>query len=78
MIVEGFIPGSSTADISISGGLTDIWDNWDDFLEKAAALEDAASEVATLAAQGGFAAAQEAASNLGGNCGACHRPYRQR
>ena len=78
MIVEGFIPGSGAQDISISGGLPDIWDNWDDFLEKAAALEDAASEVAVLAAQGGFAAAQEAAGNLGANCGGCHRPYRQR
>ena len=78
MLVEGFIPGSSTTDISVSGGLPDIWDNWDDFLEKAAALEDATAEVATLAAQGGFAAAQEAAGNLGANCGGCHRPYRQR
>ncbi len=78
MIEEGFIPGTGTSDISISGGLPDIWDNWDDFLEKAAALEDAASEVAALAAQGGFAAAQEAAGNLGANCGGCHRPYRQR
>jgi cytochrome c556 len=34
MIVEGFIPGSSAQDISISSGLPDIWDNWDDFLEK--------------------------------------------
>ena len=78
MIVEGFIPGSDTQDISISGGLPDIWDNWDDFLEKAAALEDAANVVANLASQGGFAAAQEAANNLGANCGGCHRPYRQR
>jgi len=78
MITEGFIPGSSTEDKAGSGGLPDIWSNWDDFLSKAAALETAATEIATLAAQGGFAAAQTAAGELGANCGGCHRPYRQR
>jgi len=78
MITEGFIPGGSAGDTAGSGGLPDIWSNWDDFLSKAAALETAATEIATLAAQGGFAAAQEAAGELGANCGGCHRPYRQR
>ncbi|HEY5622537.1 MAG TPA: cytochrome c [Gammaproteobacteria bacterium] len=78
MIVDGFPSGSGVGEVSISNGLPDIWDNWDDFQAKASALQSAASEVATLAGRGGFAAAQEAASNLGGNCGACHRPYRQR
>jgi cytochrome c556 len=78
MITEGFIPGSSAEDKAGSGGLPDIWSNWDDFLAKAAALETAATEISALAAQGGFAAAQEAAGELGANCGGCHRPYRQR
>ena len=78
MISEGFIAGSSTEDLPSSGGLPDIWNNWDDFLGKAAALESAATEIAALAADGGFDAAQAAASELGANCGGCHRPYRQR
>jgi cytochrome c556 len=78
MITEGFVANSSTDDVPGSGGLPDIWSNWDDFMVKAAALEDAANEVARLAAQGGFAAAQDAANELGANCGGCHRPYRQR
>ncbi|MFL2555017.1 MAG: c-type cytochrome [Candidatus Rariloculaceae bacterium] len=78
MLTEGFIAGSSSEELPGSSGLPDIWDNWDDFVEKSAALEASATEVATLAAEGGFAAAQAAASELGGNCGGCHRPYRQR
>jgi cytochrome c556 len=78
MITEGFIAGSGADDLPGSGGLPDIWTNWDDFLGKAAALESAATEIAALAANGGFAAAQAAASELGANCGGCHRPYRQR
>ena len=78
MLTEGFITGSSSEELPGSSGLPDIWDNWDDFVEKSAALEASATEIATLAAEGGFAAAQAAASELGGNCGGCHRPYRQR
>ena len=78
MITEGFVDGSSSEELPGSGGLPDIWSNWDDFMTKAAALEDAANEVSRLAAQGGFAAAQDAANELGANCGGCHRPYRQR
>ncbi|MFL2546915.1 MAG: c-type cytochrome [Candidatus Rariloculaceae bacterium] len=78
MITEGFVANSSADDVAGSGGLPDIWSNWDDFMAKAAALEDAANQVSMLAGQGGFAAAQEAANELGANCGGCHRPYRQR
>jgi len=78
MITEGFVAGSSAEDLPGSSGLPDIWANWDDFMSKAAALENAATEISMLAAQGGFAAAQDAANELGANCGGCHRPYRQR
>jgi cytochrome c556 len=78
MITEGFVANSSSTDIPGSAGLPEIWSDWDDFVSKAAALETAATEIANLAAQGGFAAAQAAAGELGANCGGCHRPYRQR
>ena len=64
MIVDGFPSGSGVGEVSISNGLPDIWDNWDDFQAKASALQSAASEVATLAGRGGFAAAYFAALAL--------------
>lgn len=73
MIVEGFevegVPAGSRS-------LPDIWANMADFQDKAQATVDAITAVANAAQSGDFAGAKELAGNVGGTCGACHRPYR--
>ncbi|WP_169052654.1 c-type cytochrome [Pseudooceanicola onchidii] len=49
-----------------------IWDNWNDFTAKAAALQSAAQDMDAGSAEG-VAAGMLA---IGGACGACHQPYR--
>lgn len=51
-----------------------IWEQFDDFTAKGAALEQAALAVASAAESGGDVAA--AAKAMGGTCGACHGMYR--
>ena len=74
MISDGFIPDSIVAG---SRALPPIWENWDDFVQRAQDLQAAAESVAGLAADGGFAAGQSAALDIGQNCGACHDSYRE-
>lgn len=56
--------------------LPGIWDNMDDFSEKAAALADAANTFAGLAATGDQAATLGGLRAFGGTCGNCHDSYR--
>jgi cytochrome c556 len=55
-----------------SEALPAIWENWDDFMSKAAAMEAAVGsvDVSTLeSVQGGM-------RTIGGSCGGCHKVYR--
>jgi len=54
----------------------EIWDNWDDFQAKAAALADAANALVAATESGGFAAGQGLVRPMRDTCGGCHRPYR--
>lgn len=74
MISDGFIPDSA---VEGSRALPAIWENWDDFVQRAQDLQAAAESVASMAAGGGLSAAQSAALDLGQNCGACHDSYRE-
>ena len=52
----------------------EIWTNFDDFVEKAMALENAALDVeSTLTSEDGLRGAM---TSLGGTCKACHSLYR--
>lgn len=64
-------------EMSIDGtrAKAEIWDNWDDFEAKWAALGPAAEAMKTAAAEGPDAIAP-ALGALGGTCKACHTAYR--
>lgn len=74
-VVEGFMPEGA---VPQSRALPAIWQNWDDFMDKAQALQDAANAVAEAANSGGFEAAQPMVQSIGMSCGGCHRTYRAR
>ena len=76
MITEGFVPGGDSDTLAGSAALPGIWDNWDDFVQKAADLQQATQGVANQAAAGGFSVGPDAVETLGPACGGCHRVYR--
>lgn len=53
-----------------------IWDNMDDFRQKAVDLEEAALTFADVAAGGNRNQTIAAIRAFGATCGNCHRPYR--
>ena len=65
----------------ITDGKTDakpeVWDNWDDFVAKANALNVAATELAAAAAGGDMRAMMPNVKALGEACRGCHNEYRQ-
>lgn len=71
-----WIPGTAVGEVEDSRALPAIWENYEDFKAKQAALNEAA--VAMQAAAGtDLAALQAAMETLGGACGGCHEDYRQ-
>ncbi|MDH2326737.1 cytochrome c [Cereibacter sp. SYSU M97828] len=50
-----------------------IWENWDDFVAKGAALEKAAADATT----GSLGDVQTAMAEIGPTCRACHTDYRE-
>jgi cytochrome c556 len=62
--------------VSASRAVPEIWQNMEDFEQKAQDTVDAAMAVANAAQSGDFEGAKELAGNIGGTCGGCHRPYR--
>ncbi len=55
----------------------EIWDNFDDFKAKAAAMSAAANKVAADAEGGNLASDPKAVvGSIGATCGACHKVYR--
>ncbi len=79
MIVEGFqgLEASSTDALPGTAALPDIWNNWDDFMQKAADLAAGADAVSAAANEPGFAVMADSAEPLVTACGNCHRSYRQ-
>lgn len=73
MVVEGFMPEGIPAG---SRSMPEIWENWNDFVAKAAELETAAMALAEATNNGGFSAAQGLVQGTIGTCGGCHRGYR--
>lgn len=65
----------------ITEGNTDakpeVWDNWEDFVAKANALNVAAAELSTLAAGGDMRAMMPGVKALGDSCRNCHNDYRK-
>ena len=77
MITEGFGTDVSNTPAA-SAALPEIWTNMDDFNERAQTMLAGAQELARAVENGGFAAGQGLVQSTAGNCGACHRSYRQR
>jgi cytochrome c556 len=75
MMTEGFMPEGAPEG---SRALPEVWTNWADFEQKAAALVTAAQGLADATRTGGFAAASPLVQDAVGNCGGCHRTYRMR
>ncbi|MDF0599335.1 cytochrome c [Psychromarinibacter sp. C21-152] len=72
MIAPAFEPEEDDPE---SEAKAEIWDNWPDFVEKAAALEAAAESAA--ARLDGAEALPVVMSNMGSACGGCHEAYKE-
>ncbi|NRB01495.1 MAG: cytochrome c, partial [Rhodobacteraceae bacterium] len=68
-------PGSDNASVDGTRALPAIWENFDDVVAKAMALNAAATELAAVAGDG-QAALGPALGAVGGACTACHDSYR--
>jgi len=56
--------------------MPEVFQNWDDFVAKTEALQEAASALAAAAASGGFAEGRGLVEGARNSCGSCHRVYR--
>jgi len=56
----------------------EIWANWSDFSSKQQKLRDATLKLAEVAKTGNKRAIKSAFKDLGSNCGACHKKYRNK
>ena|SRR5690606_14620633 len=75
MTTEGFMPQGTPAG---SRSLPAVWENWEDFEQKAAEFQQAAQALAEAAESGGFQSAQSLVQPVAQTCGGCHRTYRER
>lgn len=75
MIPDGFRMDTSEADVDTEA-LDAIWDDIEDFNNKAATMVERAEALAA-AAPDGLDATRKAFGGLGGACKACHDDYRQ-
>jgi cytochrome c556 len=74
-IVEGFPEGSDM--VADSDALPEIWENREDFADKAKALNDAAAQLAEAApSMGGRGDLAPMVGEIGQACKACHDDYR--
>lgn len=76
MIPEVFAARDTRAFAVTTQALPGIWDNLDDFRQKAMDLEAAANTFAEVAASGDRNQTIAAIRAFGSTCGNCHRPYR--
>ena len=72
MFPEGTESGAETR------AKAEIWQDWDEFVEAAQAMEAATATLAEAAAGGDMAAIGAAFGDVGKSCGGCHRPFRAR
>jgi cytochrome c556 len=73
-VMHEFFPDGS--DMGDTKARPAIWENWDDFLAKATANQDAALTLAELAAAGDQDALPGAFGALSKTCGDCHKLYK--
>lgn len=73
MATEGFMPQGIPEG---SRAMPEIWENWEDFEQRAAEFQEAAQAVADAVDSGGFEEARPLVQPLVETCGGCHRNYR--
>lgn len=74
LIVDMFPQGSLTG--AETAAKPEIWQDWDDFRQKASDLQTAASNLAQVANSGDMSGLEAAFGEVGKACGGCHRPFR--
>lgn len=74
MIAEGYPPGSATG--APTKARPEIWDNLDDFRQKAADLEAATARLSVATATGEAKQLGPALGEVGNACKACHDRYK--
>jgi len=72
--MPSYFPAGSDSE----GAKPEIWQNFSDFEEKAAANANAARHLQAVSGQGNMADVVAAAKALGGTCKACHTSYRNK
>jgi len=77
MIPELFAVNDTRAFPVATQALPGIWDDMDDFRQKAVDLVEAANVFAAVAAGGDRSETIAAIRAFGATCGNCHRPYRE-
>lgn len=68
--VEGAMPGNDT------DALPAIWDNWDDFQERANELQRGADNLLVVSAERNFDTSGQALKDVAQTCKGCHDEYR--
>lgn len=68
--VEGAMPGDN------SDALTAIWDNWEDFQQRASDLQEYAAKLAEVSQQGSLEAIKPVFMNTAETCKGCHDNYK--
>ena len=58
--------------------MAEVWQDWDGFMEKVAALQDASAVLVRAAREGDDAAIGEAARGVNMSCRGCHQGFRAR
>jgi len=76
--IAGLLPDAfmENAEGAETRALPAIWENWDDFAAKAAALEEASAALMEAAEGGDMEAIGAAFGPVGASCGGCHETYR--
>lgn len=75
--VRDWFPKGTGPDVGKTGALVEIWQNPEDFAEKAGNFNRAAQQFDRIAQRDDLAAIQAAHRDLGGSCKACHDVYRE-
>lgn len=68
--VEGAMPGDN------SDALTEIWDNWEDFQQRANDLQQYAAKLAEVSQQGSLESIKPVFMNAAKTCKGCHDNYK--
>lgn len=70
-----WVPGTTSDDYAASRALPALWENFDDVITKAVAMDEAALAMEAAAGES-LEALQGAMAALGASCGGCHKSYR--